>query len=309
MPDEKPNKYEPLPIPTYEEAINGSSSRAATPRVADNVRETAHPAEREGLLGGADTGGRVPIPTRRAGYRPPPTPGHQGNDDENATFLGQEEGGVRRHSEESETDMVREEMEEMEMEEPRTPGRQSAWGKRISSISQSLSSLTPFKWKWKPRLPFKLKLSWPTIDANFCIVLGRCFAILLVMAVVYLLFMSDIFTSAAQRMGGQMFDPESVRIHVQNMVNEEKIKEYLRIVTENDHVAGTEGDYVLAEYVQKFFRANFLEDVRMDQYDVYLNYPKVGGRKVEILAADGTVSWRSGIRGSAESPNTSFPWT
>lgn len=290
MPDEKPFKYEALPIPTYEEAINGSSSRAATPRAADSARESAHPAEREGLLGG-DTG-RIPVPTRRAGYRPPPTPGHnvEHEGDENDTFLGQGQDGERRGSHDSEEAMVREEMEEMELEEPTNPRHQSAWGKRISSISQSLSSLNlPFKWKWKP------KLRWPTINADFCIVLGRCFAVLMVMAVVYLLFMSDIFTSAAQRMGGQMFDPESVRIHVQQMVSEQKIEEYLKVVTKNDHVAGTEGDYVLAEYVQKFFKSNFLEDVRMEQYDVYLNYPKAGGRKVEILKDDGSVSWSAKI--------------
>ena len=92
-----------------------------------------------------------------------------------------------------------------------------------------------------------------------------------------------------------MFDPESVRIHVQNMVNERKIEEYLKVVTKNDHLAGTEGDFVLAEYVQGFFRSSGLENVRMDEYDVYLNYPKEGGRKVEILAEDGSVAWSAKI--------------
>jgi hypothetical protein len=112
---------------------------------------------------------------------------------------------------------------------------------------------------------------------------------------VYLLFVSDLFTSAAARMGGQMFDPESVRIHVQSMVNEQRIKEYLRVVTNTDHMAGTEGDFMLAEYVKNFFQSNFLENVRMDEYEVYLNYPKEGGRKVEILAEDGSVAWAAKI--------------
>ena len=132
-------------------------------------------------------------------------------------------------------------MEEMEISDPPRP--QSAWGKRISSLSQSLSSLNlPFK--WRPTF------AWPRIDANFCIVLGRCFAVLLVMAVVYLLFMSGIFTSSMQRMSGQMFDPESVRIHVQNEADERRLMERLREVTMTDHLAGTEGDYVLAQYVE-----------------------------------------------------------
>jgi len=291
MADEKPNKYEPVPIPSYEEAINGSSSRTPTPRSADT--EAAYPAEREGLLGSnTESSGRVPVPTRRAGYRPPPTDtdvsvGGEEDDEEHDTFLGQ-----GRESASSEEEDVRREIEEMEILEPAQP--QSAWGKRISSISQSLSSLH-LPWRWKSPLPEGFKLRWPVIDANFCIVLGRCFAILLVMAVVYLLFMSDIFTSAAQRMTGQMFDPASVRIHVQSMVDENRIKEYLKVVTQTDHLAGTEGDYVLAEYVENFFKSNGLENVRMEEYDVYLNYPKVDGRKVEILGDDGKVKWSAKI--------------
>jgi hypothetical protein len=79
------------------------------------------------------------------------------------------------------------------------------------------------------------------------------------------------------------------------MVNEQRIKEYLRVVTNTDHMAGTEGDFMLAEYVKNFFQSNFLENVRMDEYEVYLNYPKEGGRKVEILAEDGSVAWAAKI--------------
>ncbi|KAI9050768.1 hypothetical protein LZ554_004887 [Drepanopeziza brunnea f. sp. 'monogermtubi'] len=290
--DEKPNKYEPVPIPTYDEAVGSSSRNTPFPR-EENTREAAHPAEREGLLG-SELGGRTPVPTRRVGYRPPPTEentsvnGDDDDDVEHDNFLNQD-GGRRRTSQSSEEeDEVRREMQEMEMEDPAAEGSrstQSAWGKRISSLGILA------RWKW----PASLRPQWPTLDANFCIVLWRCFAVVLVIAVVYLLFMSDIFTSAAQRMTGQMFDPESVRIHVQAMADEGKIREYLRVVTQADHLAGTEGDYVLAEYVQDFMRSNFLEEVQMDQYDVYLNYPKEGGRKVELLKGDGSVEWSAKI--------------
>jgi hypothetical protein len=287
--DEKPNKYEALPIPTYDEAINGSSSR--TPSAND---ESAHPSEREGLLGVAGTG-RIPVPTRRAGYRPPPTEDNISirgdDDDEHDTFLGQHEER-RRDSASTEDEEVRREIEEMEISEP--PSAQSAWGKRISRLSSAIPS---FKWRWKPRLPFKLR--WPVLDANFCIVLGRCFAILLVMAVVYLLFISDLFTSAAQRMTGRLYDPESVRVHVQSQANEKNIAEYLRVLTDTDHVAGTEGDYFMAKYVHDHFvsqkNGGWLEEVRLDQYNVYLNFPKEGGRKVEILKEDGSMEWAARI--------------
>jgi Peptidase family M28/PA domain/Transferrin receptor-like dimerisation domain len=302
MPDEKPNKYEALPIPTYEEAIHGSSSRTSTPRNNGTDRaEAAHPAEREGLLGGGLDPGRIPVPTRRAGYRPPLTEENVSTkgdgDGEHDTFLGQDGRDRRRDSGDSEEEEVRREIEEMEISEPSSSHAMS-WGKRISSLSQSLSSLNlPFRWKWKPRLPegMSIRWRWPKVDANFCIVLGRCFAILLVVALVYLVFMSDVFSGAARGMVGQMFDPESVKRHVQNVADAHKIGEYLRVMTENDHLAGTEGDYVLASWVKKFFIEQGLEHVNMDEYGVYLNYPKEGGRKVEILAADGTVSWSAKI--------------
>ena len=110
MADEKPNKYEALPIPTYEEAI-GSSSRTTTPTPSRST-EDASPAEREGLLGHLEPGGRLPIPTRRAGYRPPPTEEDvsvRGSLDQHESFLGQDGDG--RSSEDEE---VRREMEEMD---------------------------------------------------------------------------------------------------------------------------------------------------------------------------------------------------
>ncbi|KAF8847366.1 Zn-dependent exopeptidase [Acephala macrosclerotiorum] len=339
MPDEKPHKYTPLPIPSYEEAVGlaaPSSSRTPTPSApASRNIEVSSTTEREGLLA---PGGRIPVPTRRQGYRPPPTDrGSEASDEEQDTFLGQGDDERRRRSSEEEEHEVRREMLELEIEDPadRTGAGRGGrgWGKRISSLTFSLGRR--WNWRWRPRIPDinvrgrfsrigtettaadetapdaepeeegdgdgettprrRWRCGWPVIDANFCIVLGRCFAILLVMATVYVIFMSDIFTSAAQKMAGQMFDPESVRVHVQSMVDENRIREYLRIVTKNDHVAGTEGDYVLAEYMQDFFRSNFLEDVHMEQFDVYLNYPKPGGRKVEILDKEGKVTWSAKI--------------
>lgn len=284
MADEKPNKYEPLPIPTYEEAT-GSSSRTSTPY----NNETSEPAEREGLLG-TDSGDRLPVPTRRAGFRPPATDGTASVSDlgehEQEAFLNQQDD--RRASNASEDEEVRREMEEMEIEEP--PTQSSTWGKRLS---QSLSSINlPFNLKF-PKINIEWK--WPRLDANFCIILTRCFAVLLVMAVVYLLFMSDIFTSAAQRMGAQMFDPESVRLHVQSIVNVGRIEDHLRQITQNDHLAGTEGDYVLAKYVQDAFISAGLEDVHMEEYKVYMNYPMEKGRAVEILNKDGSPKWSAKI--------------
>lgn len=282
MGDEK-HRYDPADIPTYEEAI-GESSRSPIPSPS-RIDEAGNAEEREGLLG-FNVGGRMPIPTRRQGYRPPPT-------EENASTRSSiEQAGLldgqdeRRHSTHSEEEEVRREMEELEIEEPAGP--RSVWGKRISSLSQSLSRFN---------LPFTLKFpkfKWPVIDASFCIVLSRVFAILLVIGVMYILFVSNIFSTAA-RMNGQMFDPESVRIHVQNMADAGRIAWRLQQITQSDHLAGTEGDFVSAEYVAGVFESSGLDEVRVDEYAVYLNYPKEGGRKVEILGQDGGVTWSAAI--------------
>lgn len=282
MPDEKPFKYENLPIPSYEEA---TSSRAQT-LASTRQNEPGNDEERQGLMDNGQSG-RQPVPTRRAGYRPPPMTGPDAIRDslEDVDFLPGEE---RRDSISSE-DEVRREMEEMEVLDP--PTEPSTWTKRISSISQSLSFIhLPLTLKM-PNWKFKL----PKFDANLFILLGRVFAVLLVTAVVYLFFISGIFKSTSQRMQGQMYPQEAVRIFVQESVIAENIRGYLEHITSYDHMAGTEGDYVLSQWVAGLFTTAGLEDVRTDEFGVYLNYPKADGRAVELLATDGTVQWTAKI--------------
>ena len=69
-------------------------------------------------------------------------------------------------------------------------------------------------------------------------------------------------------------------------------------LTSYDHMAGTKGNYILGEWVQELFKQGGLEDVRMEQFDVYLNYPKVGGRRVAILEPP-EVAWEALIEEEA----------
>jgi hypothetical protein len=142
-----------------------------------------------------------------------------------------------------------------------------------------------------PNWKFKL----PKFDANLFILLGRVFAVLLVAAVVYLLFVSGMFKSTTQHMQGQMYPQEAVRVFVQDSVIAENIRGYLEHITSYDHMAGTEGDYVLSQWVAGLFSSAGLESVRTDEFGVYLNYPKADGRAVELLAADGTLQWTATI--------------
>jgi PA domain len=283
MPDEKPYKYENLPIPSYEEA---TSSRANTPVLA-RTDEAGNDEERQGLMGNSSPSGRQPVPTRRANYRPPHVSSNNDGRDslEDVDFLPG--GGEGRDSADTEDDEVRREMQEMEVSDP--PSEPSTWTKRISSISQSLSFIHfPFRISF-PKWKFKL----PAFDSSLFIVLGRIFAVFLVVGVIYLLFISGVFRTAP--MQTQVYPAEMVRLFVQENINASNIRVNLEYLTSFGHVAGTEGDYIHAKWVQERFEEARLEDVRIDEFGVYLNYPKEGGRAVELLRHDGTVEWEAQI--------------
>ena len=64
---------------------------------------------------------------------------------------------------------------------------------------------------------------------------------------------------------GQQFVSESVRNFVQSSVNADRIRSYLYEVSFDDHVAGTKGDFFLAEWVHDLYIEAGLEDVHYDE--------------------------------------------
>lgn len=293
-------QYDPLPpIPSYDEAIAGASRDPYDRPVPSPYDEHANSEyESDGLLNTRGTASAInghsltARPQRRAGgYRAPTVE----TDDE----YSDSEGDV-------EEDHVRREMQELEIDDGAST-RSSIWAKRIPF------SLPQWRWSWRwrlPRLPTirlgeagggaentddnpprRRCLSSLNSTATFLMV-GRVLAILLVMGFLYLLFMSDMFSNMARRLGGgQMFDPESVRIHVQSSIDKDRIRDNLKHFTSYSHLAGSEGDYALAMDTKNLFVKYGLEDVTVDEYYVYLNYPKADGRAVQILGADGKPTW------------------
>ncbi|KAJ2965389.1 hypothetical protein NUW58_g10894 [Xylaria curta] len=83
-----------------------------------------------------------------------------------------------------------------------------------------------------------------------------------------------------------MLNPEAVRQFVQLRVDPEQMKDSLRHFTSFAHLAGTEGDYALAMDVHNSFQKNNFDQVAVDEFYVYLNYPKKDGRVIEILSSD-----------------------
>jgi hypothetical protein len=297
------------PIPTYDEAVAGGSAWhndvEADAEGQSLLQNSRHAFE------SSTPNSQPPRSRPPRGYRPPTVE----TDDESNLFSSDADSDS---DDEREADQVRREMQELEIDDSDVNGRnRSSWGKRIG-LSLSLPQWR-WKWRWRlPTLPRRRADSGGGADAPasgteeqqtpdrwlvrppslpkfgsvaLFVLVGRVLAGLLVVGFLYLLFASDLFNNMARRMGSQMFDPESVRIHVQGMVDPRRIRDHLQHFTSYAHLAGTEGDFALMEDTELLFKKYGLEDVTRDVYEVYLNYPKAGGRAVEILGADGKATW------------------
>ncbi|KAI2783460.1 Zn-dependent exopeptidase [Daldinia loculata] len=308
MPSEKSQYIPPPPIPTYDEATGGhpGSSRPDWPPPSSPIdTRPDHETEAQSLLSSrprqADSSRRAP-----QGYRPP----YVESDDEGSQWTLDDE-----ESEDGEDAQVRREMQELEVEDPlgesSSRSSSSSWRKRIAS------SLPQWKWRWRlPRFTVRLprqtdaasnadtessetrtRFRLPSINSAAAILLvGRLLAVFLILGFLYLLFMSDLFTNMTRRIGGHMFDPEAVRQYVQGEVNSDMLRNTLKHFTGYAHIAGTEGDYALAMDVRNDFMKYGLEEVTVDDYYVYLNYPKAGGRAVEIMSEDGKeAKWKAAL--------------
>ena len=289
MVDEKPNKYErqeSLPIPTYEEAL---TSRPSSSQSFLGPAEVSHDAERQGLLG------RRVQRSQQHGYEAPTVESARSSLD----FLPSSVTTSARSS----VDGLRREMQQMEVLDPGMDvgseyrsHRGIQFSKRITSLTHSLSYINlPFRqwlpsldyvWERIPRIPEHFKPGW--------IMTGRLFALFLVLFFAYALFLSDIFSLRRRSGLGQMYDPESVRIFVQEQINETYIYQNLEHLTSYDHIAGTEGNFALAAWVEGMFRAAGLENAGLERFDVYLNYPKKGGRRVAIIEPS-EIAWEASL--------------
>lgn len=290
MGDEKPHKYsqnDSLPIPTYDESQE--ASRPSSSQSFLGPSEVSHDAERQGLLG-----------RRPDGYQFPTVESERSSLD----FLPSGENTPR-----GSTDALRREIQQMDILEPAAHGDSEGiyfggtrFSKRLTNLSHTLSSINlPFR-QWLPSRDYIMGRI-PALIRDFrpnWILVGRLFALLLVLFLAYLLFLSDVFTASRRNgPGSTMYYPDSIRTYVRQQINESNIREHAKYLTLFPHVAGTEGNFALAEYVQSLFLESQLEDVRLEQFDVYLNYPKEGGRRVAIIEPPNMV-WEAKIEEETE---------
>ncbi|KAL1610331.1 hypothetical protein SLS60_001997 [Paraconiothyrium brasiliense] len=82
---------------------------------------------------------------------------------------------------------------------------------------------------------------------------------------------------------GAPFNPEWVRQFALQNVESYRIQDNLKYVASYDHVAGTEGSYMLGQWIEEKFKEAHMDTYTHDEYFVYLNYPKEKGRRVAIV--------------------------
>ena len=290
MVNEKPSKYEhydSLPIPSYDESQE--ASRPSSSQSFLGPSEVSHDAERQGLLGRSHDAYRAPtVESARSSL--------------DFSVSGQ-------NSPRPSTEALRREIQQMDVLEPAIGGdhgsalyRSNRFSKRLTSLTNSLSSINlPFR-QWLPSRDYILA-KIPSLIRNFkpnWILAGRLFALILVLFLAYLLFVSNIFSTSRRKGLESALDyPDSTKAYLRDRINETNIREHAKYMTLFPHVAGTEGNFALAEYVQSLFLENHLEDVRMEQFDVYLNYPKDGGRRIAIIEPP-ELAWEAKIEEDVE---------
>lgn len=281
--------YESLPIPTYEEA---TASQPTSSQSRQGPQEISDDAERQGLLrnngdfsGGGDGGGSR---SRFAGYHPPTVESARSSMD----YLGSEQDG---ESARGSLEELQRELEQMDVEDaaPQSSSRMSRsqlgqrFSKRFNNFTRTLSSIHLPLRKYLPRFRF-------TFDLNFirsqlrgenqgCLILLRIVGLLIVVSIVYLVVVSDIFSMGNRMNVGQSYTPSSVENFIQGHINETSIAEKFERITKFPHMAGTEGSYVLGQWIEQEFAKAGLEDIEMEEFQVYLNYPRKDGRRVAIV--------------------------
>ena len=289
MDEKDQQRYEHLPIPSYEEA---TSSRSGSSQSRVGPQEISDDAERQGLLFDAEDHSG----SSRTNYEPPSVESARPSID---SLDGLDDDGDHR---------VRAEMEAMDVEDPSSDNGSHRslltyrFSKRLTTFTNSLHTLRfPSIRKYLPTISFP-SVKYDLVSDRV-VIFGRLFGIFLIVGVVYVLVASDVLRFSRNRgmAMGKMFDPESIRIYIQDNMNlmDSMQKNLQEHITQYPHIAGSEGNFVLGEWVAESFKAAELEDVEMEQFDVYLNYPTKDGRRVAIVEPE-NLKWEAKLEENRE---------
>ncbi|CBX99887.1 hypothetical protein LEMA_P074760.1 [Plenodomus lingam JN3] len=167
----------------------------------------------------------------------------------------------------------------------------SRFSKRFHRITHTLSNFQLPRFQL-PRIP------WPSWRPDFSVVtdhlptlsdeykpgwaiIARLVGLVVIISLVYVLIVSEVVP-----MGGGFgtpFNPEWVRQYGLQSVQGSLIEKNLEYITSYDHMGGTEGSYVLGQWIEGKFKDAHMDTYTHDEYHVYMNFPKQGGRRVAIV--------------------------
>lgn len=274
----------PPPIPTYEEA---TSSRNAPARLGPD--EASDDAERQGLLG-VPARGSV---TRRNGYYQAPSvqsiDGDDDDDDDNDSGVhghGDDDGEGGAEAGHSNGHAAAAVLEEMDMLDPESVdaglsrrhgrGMGRRFSKRLHSFTHTLSTfgrhlhLPRLPWPaWRPDLgPLRaLAAHLPTLPAEYrpgWAIVARLCGLVVIISLVYVLVVSDVVPMGSGF--GSTFSPDHVRQFGRQSVQAAQIEKNLEYITSYDHVGGTQGSYVLGQWIEGKFKDAHMDTYTHDEY-------------------------------------------
>ena len=308
-------KYDSLPIPTYEEATSSRPSSAASHRGAGEISDDA---ERQGLLGrnapqpGSSSGNATTRRVRdsRGNYRAPTVESERSSYE--SAFTSPEV------TDDEDDDELRRDLEEMEVSDPEAERRaqqrarmRREFQKRIASVTSTFSNLHLPRFpnigafdslrERFPRISFpeNSPISWPIV--------ARVVALLIIASVIYLLIAIKI-VPARGAAGGMRFEPDSIRDFLVRHVDPNKIEGHLQELSFDDHIAGTRGDIFLAKWIEDHFVENKLDSVYQEDFKILMNFPKPDnkGRRVAIVDPE-EKRWESSLAEEVISEDTMNP--
>ena len=271
------SQHDTLRIPTYDEATSRPSSSQSF-----SQEPTIEEEEGRRLLSHSDVAHT---------YRPPTVESARSSVDFNSLLRAS--GSSSRSTS---SDNLRREIEEMEIIEPSQQEVLSfgstRFSKHLTMLTHTLSSLhLPHLPSWMPNFG-RFVEHLPDFKSNWILV-GRLFALVLVLSLAYLVFFSNLFRITRSGVGRNWIEPEALRNYVEDHIDGDNIKDHLKYLTSFAHMAGTRGGQVQANYVRAQFAKN-LEDVGLERFDVFLNYPKdeAGTRRVAIVEPE-ELAWEA----------------
>jgi len=247
------------PIPSYEEATSSNP-------------------EQERLLGGEHNSSS----RTRNGYQPPSAQSVRSSEDslpDPNTFSDDEDILPSDTDSESE-EGLRREVEQMDILDPseledgdiRGRTRNSKWYGRILGFKRRLGRWQK-SWGWRWRTPRFLQImsGWtPTFPERWkkylpsAPIAARLFGLFSIILLAYIFFIMEVIPSNSQALG-ENWDPEGVRIFAQEAVDVNRIRTYLQYYTSADHMAGTTGDYAMAESMLASFRNAGFDQAQIDE--------------------------------------------